>query len=88
MTNDELRHTLRKLRAEIDGLRFKDPEARERIRMLLAGVEQQLENTGDAPPEDGLIDNLKTTIEQFELEHPRLGALLNQLLLALSTMGI
>jgi hypothetical protein len=88
MTNEELRNTLHKLRTEIDGLSFREPAARERVRMLISGIEQQLENAGVATPQDSLIENLKTTIEQFELEHPKLGALLNQLLLALSTMGI
>ena len=87
MDKQDLQATLRQLRDEVDRLGSGDPQKHAHLRQLIAEIERELANGGGAGKES-IAEGLKTAIDHFEVEHPTLGALLNQLLLALSSMGI
>jgi hypothetical protein len=90
MNKQELQLLLKALRSEIDNARLLDPAQQQRLSVMLTEIEGQLlaaDPAASAAPE-GLIDNLKLAVEQFEVEHPRFAAMLNQLVNALSAMGI
>ncbi|MDX2276740.1 MAG: DUF4404 family protein [Hyphomonadaceae bacterium] len=84
MEDAQLRETLQRLRAEIEQLGPEDAAVQARLNLLVADVERRLEGADD----DGLIDNIKESVEQFEVKHPRATAILNDVMLALSNMGI
>ena len=86
MKNHQLHNDLQKLRDEIKHLSADDHESREKLERLINDLEAKLEN----PDEDneGLIDHLKETIQHFETEYPRATAILNDIMVTLSNMGI
>ena len=84
MNKDELRATLEKLRAETEGLSFRDARDRERMQAMLAAMERLLRRTDDAGEREEVLETLK----QIEARHPTLTAILSRLITALSSMGI
>jgi type II secretory pathway component PulM len=86
MNDEPLRAALDQLRAELG--RVGDPVARARLQALVADVEAQLARGGDAAQGSDLKDSLRASIDQFEVEHPRLTLALNQIIASLSSMGI
>lgn len=90
MNKPELEALLKALHTEIATARFADPAERQQLSTTLAQIEALLrEGAPVAPAEgEGMAEGLKLAVEKFELEHPRFAGLLNQLVTALSAMGI
>ena len=86
MKEHQLHEELLKLRAEINELSADDHESREKLNQLINNIEAKLENPDEE--NDGLIDHVKDAIEHFEAEHPRATAILNDIMVTLSNMGI
>lgn len=87
MSKNDLQATLHRLRTEVEASRFRDPQAREHIQKLIADIEGQLAQDGTDAQHETLAERLKLAIEQFEVEHPTVATLMNQLLLAFSSSG-
>jgi hypothetical protein len=88
MKHDDLLRTLAGIRAELEGVEFRDPGTRHRLEQLLEGIEQQAGTGRDREQVGPLVSNLSDTVRQMEVEHPALTAGLGQLVSMLSTMGI
>ena len=86
MKNHQLRDDLQKLRNEINHVAAEDIESREKLNQLISELEAKLENPEEE--DDNLIENLKDAIAHFETEHPRATAILNDIMVTLSNMGI
>ena len=83
-----LDESLNKLRSEIDALDTGDEEARQRLEKLIQDIENALENPQETGADDNLGEQLKTSILRFEVSHPRLAAVMNDIMEKLSNMGI
>lgn len=81
--SEELGIAIAELRRELAALDAGDSAARARIEQLMAQIEGQLH---EAP--ESLQQSFADTIREFEVEHPRLTAALERVMLALSSMGI
>ena len=89
MTEKKLNESLDKLRDEIRNISADDPEAREKLDKLIINIESGLNQQEDAEvPEHGLVDYVKEAINDFETSHPRATAILNDIMVTLSNMGI
>ncbi len=89
MSRSELHEPLERLRAEIKKLGEDDDAIKRRMKRLVADLEHKLESSGeDSEHEPQLVENLRENVERFEVEHPRLTAVLNQVMVTLSNMGI
>ncbi|MBM2830660.1 MAG: hypothetical protein HW411_1450 [Gammaproteobacteria bacterium] len=88
MPDKKLQKDLEKLRAEIDNVAADDHETREKLNRLISGLETKLENPDDENHHHTLLRNIKATIGYFETEHPRATAILNDIMVTLSNMGI
>ena len=84
MSREQLRDLLSRLRAELATLDAGDDGAQTRLRKLLDDIEGQLADNDN----DGLTNDLKRRIETFEVEHPRVTAILNDVMVTLSNLGI
>ena len=84
MSREQLRDLLSRLRAELATLDAGDDGAQMRLRKLLDDIEGQLADNDD----NGLTSELKRRIETFEVEHPRVTAILNDVMVTLSNLGI
>lgn len=74
------------MRKEINRLAVDDVESRKRLDQLITDLEAKLEKPDEE--NDGLMVNLKDAIKHFEAEHPRATAILNDIMVTLSNMGI
>lgn len=83
-----LHESLKKLRSEIDALDTGDEEARQRLGKLIQDIEKTLEHPEDTGGDEHLGEQLKTSILRFEVSHPRLAAIMNDIMEKLSNMGI
>ena len=85
MANESLKNKIEDLRAELNKVADSDPKSRDRINQLISELEDKLENPEEHP---SLIDSIKESINHFEAEHPRATAIMNDIMVTLSNMGI
>jgi hypothetical protein len=82
---DELLSTLR---SELRALDLGDEEARRRLDRLVVDIGTQIENPDRAVADGRVARQLKASILSFEVSHPRLAVVMNDVLEKLSAMGI
>jgi hypothetical protein len=83
-----LAESLNKLRSEIEALDSHDEEARRRLDRLLHEIETTLENPKRSGVYETLGQQLKTSMLNFEVSHPRLAVVMNEVMEKLGAMGI
>jgi hypothetical protein len=83
-----LDESLSTLRSEIQALDIGDEEARRRLDSLVLDIETRIKSPNGTVPDDRLTGGLKASILNFEVSHPRLAVLMNDVLEKLSAMGI
>lgn len=88
MSKEELNKSLEVLRSEIKLLDVDNKEAKNRIDQLIVDLEHQLENPEDIEHSTTLMETLPKLVGQFEVEHPRITVILEELIATLSNMGI
>jgi len=87
MDQEKITASIEALRAEIAQLHQDDAASRARLDMLVADLERQLGDPGTVD-QSGLEASVGEMIEHFEVEHPRITGVLNDLMVTLSGMGI
>lgn len=87
MSEHKLRQDLDRLRAEVKRVEKTDPESKQRIDSLIADLEKHLDQGGD-DEDDSILDSVRDAIKQFQTQHPRATAILNDIMVTLSNMGI
>ncbi len=88
MSKEDLQKSLEALQAELDKLDGPEEEIRDRATRLIDDIERQLENPEANQDEDTLVERIQKTLEQFEVEHPRITGIMNRIMMTLSDMGI
>ena len=88
MSKDKLREYLVGLRTEINKLEVNDESTKGRLNKLTSEIEYLLENPHDTKHNVALVQNLQMHMKQFEIEHPSVTSILNQIMVTLSNMGI
>ncbi|CAI8822173.1 conserved protein of unknown function [Methylococcus capsulatus] len=87
MSEKDLLETLEQLRAQVAALEA-DGSSKARLESLIGTLEQRLQGEGSEAHHGPLVAELKEAIAHFEVEHPRLTGILNDLMVTLSNMGI
>ena len=87
MSHEKIHAAIDALRAEIAKLDVDDSVSRERLDRLVGELQQQID-AGEGAPPIVLESSVTELIEQFEVEHPRVTGVLNDLMVTLSGMGI
>jgi len=83
-----LRDDIEKLRKEIEKLGAEEEASREKLEGLLQDIEASLETEEQNKNQSELLAGLKESVEHFETEHPRATAIINDIMVTLSNMGI
>lgn len=83
-----LDESLNELRSEIRALAIGDEEARRRLDALVGDIATRIQEPDRVGPDATLSGRLKASILNFEVSHPRLAVLMNDVLDKLSAMGI
>lgn len=87
MSQEKLEKELERLRAEIDNFASDDAASREKMNQLITELETLLQSS-EEDENHGIVDNVRDAINHFETEHPRATAILNDIMVTLSNMGI
>ncbi len=87
MSDDKLRQELERLRAEAADLDTHDEAGRERLNGVIEQLEKRLADD-EENDDDSLFEQLQESISHFEAEHPRATAILNEIMVTLSNIGI
>lgn len=83
--HDKLREKITSLKKEVEQLSVDNDSAKKHIDELI----EEIENLDDSIEEKSdVIDKIKSSIDHFETEHPRATAILNDIMVTLSNMGI
>ncbi|MEE8286069.1 MAG: DUF4404 family protein [Gammaproteobacteria bacterium] len=88
MSDEQLRQSLNELRSELERLKSEEAQIRERLDALISGVETGLEKPEDTAHLQSLVQDLRQSISEFEVSHPRATGILNQIMVTLGNMGI
>jgi len=84
----DLDEAVRNLRSQIGTLDVDDEQTRRRLRGLVEEIETALGSSEGARAHEKLGERLKDSVLQFEVSHPRIAAVLDELIDKLSKMGI
>lgn len=87
MSKEDFKNDLARLRAEINRMGKSSPESQHRLDRLVADLENRIDNLSEEDHQ-GMLDSLAEEIRHFETEHPRATAILNDIMVTLSNMGI
>ena len=87
MSKENLKQDLEKLRSEVNQIANDRPDSRKKLNSLINDLEKRIESETDED-DIGLIENIREQISRFEAEHPRATAILNDIMVTLSNMGI
>ncbi|MCF7968739.1 MAG: DUF4404 family protein [Methylococcaceae bacterium] len=87
MAEKEITEALFILRKEVDKIEGDHPELKDKMESLLTKLEHRLEAEEGGQPVH-LIDDMKTALTQFEVEHPTASGIINELMLTLSNIGV
>jgi predicted nuclease with TOPRIM domain len=88
MLDEKIRLSLNELRSELERLEAEEAQVRERLDALISGVETRLDKPADSTQHHSLVQDVRTSISQLEVSHPRTTAILNEIMVTLGNMGI
>ena len=83
MSREQLELLLTRLREELAALESAGTEVQPRLQTLIDDIEVQI-----SAQDEGVTGELKRRVETFEVEHPRVTAILNDMMVTLSNLGI
>ncbi len=86
MSEQKINEALGELRKE--GEQLDDQASRERLSNLLESIEQNIDLTGESEEHQDVIEDIQDAITYFELEHPHITGILQEIMMALNNMGI
>ena len=86
MVDEQLGQSLMELRSELDRLEAEEAEVRERLNALIASVETHVDTPGDTAHHEFLVQDLRQSVLDLEVSHPRATAILNQIMATLGNM--
>jgi seryl-tRNA synthetase len=88
MPENKLRDDIEKLRDEIKVLHPAEDSSKEELENILQEIESDLNNEDHDKERSELLAGLKESVGHFEAEHPRATAIINDIMVTLSNMGI
>ena len=86
MSEQKINDALDALREEGD--RLDNLEAKELLTNLVENIEQNVDYAGLSGEHQDLVEDVKDVITHFEVEHPSITGILNEILMALGNIGI
>ena len=84
MNEQHLREQLAQLTHAVEALPV-EGEQRDSLQRLIADIESQL---GELDKDESLVAQVETAVSAFEVEHPRIAAILNNIITTLGNIGV
>lgn len=86
MTEQKINEALDELRRQ--GEEIDNPESKDLLASLVESIGQNVDYEGASDDHHDLIEDVKDAITHFEVEHPHVTAVLNEIMMSLSNCGI
>jgi hypothetical protein len=86
--DEELKKLKEDLDAQIRKMDGLDDVSRVKLDKLLSFVEMKLQRPNDPVQQERLVEHLEDNIQHFEVTHPDLTTVMNNMLIILSNLGI
>ncbi len=83
--HDKLHEKITSLKKEVEQLPVDNGSTKKHINELIKDIENL---NGTTEENEDVLDKIKSSIDRFETEHPRATAILNDIMVTLSNMGI
>lgn len=87
MISKQIQNTLSALKNESKNINASETDSVETLNQLIKKLEQQLSEP-ELADHRGLIDQLQTTISKFEVSHPTITSIVNDLMVKLAGLGV
>lgn len=87
MEREQLREQLEQLHQAINASQASEAD-KSRLGNLIDDIEQQIEDPLQGQEPQGLADQVESMISSFEADHPTVAAILNNIMVTLSSMGV
>ena len=88
MSKSEISRALDELRQEIDQIENSAHEDKQRLLALLDTIESQGNGTESKAPPHELLTEVSEALTEFEIKHPSITGILNDILVILGNSGI
>ena len=88
MPEKQLKDSVAELHAEIGQMDNVDDHAQEKLDKLVTYSQLKLEHPDDPEHHQRLAEHLSETTSHFEVTHPKLTAIMNQVMMTLSNTGM
>lgn len=88
MTRDALRNSIQQLQSEIHKAEAGDQAALGHLHQLAMDIETALGEGGETARHQSLVARFREQVEQLEVQHPQATAILNEIMMTLSNLGI
>ena len=88
MSKEDLQNTLERLRAEVSSLHEDAGSVKDRVNRLISDLENQLQDLDNAGHRATMRDRVATLIEEVEAKHLAITGMLEQIMTALTSIGI
>ena len=87
MQREQLQEYLDQLNTAIEDLQASESD-KEKLAKLIGDIEQQLAAPVLAGEPQSLVDQVDTMVSTFEADHPTVAAILNNIIVTLTGMGV
>lgn len=87
MPEQKLNKSLEELRQEINNLGGVDEQSQARINQIIDRIQRRV-NEPELIDQHDLVEDVEDAIRHFEISHPTLAGVLNNIMTTLSNMGI
>ena len=88
MSNKKILELVDKLNEALKGLDAADEKSKAKLSRLIHGISRKLDETKQSKQEDPLSDEIKDAVIHFEIKHPVIAETLEQIKLALYSIGL
>ena len=88
MSDKKLQEDIQRLRREVEQAADEATEAKTKLSGIVKDLERHLEEPDNQALHSDLVSNIREAIENFETQHPRATAILNDIMVTLSNIGI
>ncbi len=88
MPIEQLKADLERLRIEIAAADSGDREALRRLRALADRIEREIEQEQTLADPGGFVEEFEEAASRFEVKHPNLAAVINNIVVVLGGMGV
>ncbi|MBL9170779.1 MAG: DUF4404 family protein [Verrucomicrobiales bacterium] len=88
MSREALKNSIKQLQQEIHRAELGDRTALDQVHRLAVDLEKALDEEPDPAASQPLSDRFRAEVSRLEIEHPRVPAILSEILRTLSNLGI